>query len=54
MPATPWPPPTQAVTIPYFLLRRRSSWNNWMDNFAPEQPSGCPNAIAPPLTFTFS
>ena len=29
MPAIPWPPPTQAVTIPYFLFSRFISFNIW-------------------------
>ena len=39
-PATPCPPPTQAVTSPYFLFWRRSSLKSCMESFAPVHPSG--------------
>ena len=39
-PATPCPPPTQAVTSPYFLFWRRNSLKSWMESFAPVHPSG--------------
>src|ERR1043166_4736376 len=48
------PPPTHIVTIPYRPLRRSSSRRMLAVSFAPVQPSGWPNAIAPPLTFTLS
>ena len=46
----PCPPPTQAVTIPYFLPSRFISFVNWIVNLHPVHPSGWPKAIAPPLT----
>src|SRR4029453_17611341 len=50
MPAAPMPPPTHMVTSPYFALRRCISCSRVVLSFAPVQPSGCPSAIAPPLT----
>src|SRR5579863_9645972 len=50
--AMPWPPPIQAAATPYFFLRRRSSCSSVITSLAPVAPSGCPNAIAPPLTLT--
>src|SRR5690606_2700360 len=54
MPAAPWPVPTHIVTMPYRWFRRFISWNSCTDNLAPEQPNGCPNAMAPPFTFKIS
>ena len=54
IPAIPCPPPTQAVTMPYFLLRRFISFVICIVSFAPVHPNGWPNAIAPPLIFTMS
>src|SRR6202035_1796203 len=52
--AIPCPPPMQAVASPYFFFRRRNSYNKVITRRVPVAPSGCPNAIAPPFTFTFS
>src|SRR5262245_16174526 len=52
--ACPWPTPTQSVASPYFPPRRLSSWSSVTTSRAPLIPRGCPSAIAPPLTFTFS
>src|SRR5690349_16627160 len=52
IPAAPCPPPTHMVTMPYFDLRRAISRRIVAVNLAPVQPSGCPSAIAPPLTLT--
>src|SRR4051812_23326090 len=54
MPAAPIPPPTHMLTRPYRAFRRRISYNSVVVSFAPVQPSGCPNAMAPPLTFSLS
>ena len=51
IPAAPIPPPTHMLTRPYRAFRRLISYNNVVVSFAPVQPSGCPRAIAPPLTF---
>jgi hypothetical protein len=40
MPAMPCPPPTQALTMPYFLLRRCMSFNNCTVSLLPVQPNG--------------
>src|SRR2546422_7106430 len=53
IPAAPMPPPTHIVTIPYRAARRCISYSNVAVNLDPVQPSGCPKAMAPPLTFTF-
>src|SRR5262249_31864923 len=52
--ARPWPTPTHIGAIPYLPPRRRSSRTRVVVRRAPEQPSGWPRAIAPPLTFSFS
>src|SRR5215207_3323915 len=53
--ASPCPTPTHKVISPYFTFPRRFIlYNNMVRMRAPEQPSGCPKAIAPPLTFTIS
>lgn len=39
-PAMPWPPPTHAVTIPYFLFWRLISLISWIESFAPVHPRG--------------
>lgn len=40
IPAIPCPPPTQAVTIPYFLSSLFRSFTNWMVSLQPVQPNG--------------
>src|SRR5579864_6869656 len=50
--AIPCPPPMHAVARPYFALRRRNSCSSVITNRVPVAPSGCPRAIAPPLTLT--
>src|SRR3984885_11311158 len=52
--AIPCPPPMQAVASPYFFFRRRNSYSKVITSRVPVAPSGCPNAIAPPFTLTFS
>jgi hypothetical protein len=53
--ASPCPIPTHKVASLYFTFPRRFiSYSNVVRMRAPEQPSGCPKAIAPPLTFTIS
>src|SRR5512133_1975063 len=52
--ACPWPTPTQSVASPYLPPRRPSSWSSVTTRRAPLIPSGCPSAIAPPLTLTLS
>ena len=42
------------VTMPYFTLRRSISRRIVAVSFAPVHPSGCPSAMAPPLTLTRS
>ena len=54
IPAAPCPVPTHMVTIPYFLFCLFSSFMICTVSFAPVQPSGCPNAIAPPFTLITS
>src|SRR5699024_8102268 len=55
IPAAPIPTPIHIVTIPYFVSGRFFiSESNLPTSIAPVAPSGCPNAIAPPLTFVFS
>ncbi len=44
------PVPMHMVTMAYRPLRRRSSCSAVAASLAPVQPSGCPSAIAPPLT----
>src|ERR1019366_7702765 len=50
----PWPTPMHMVAAARAVPRRRSSCNRVVVILAPEQPSGWPIAIAPPLTFTRS
>src|SRR6185295_11017236 len=52
----PCPTPMHIVARPRRAPgpRRASSWSSVVTRRAPEQPSGWPMAIAPPLTFTFS
>src|SRR5690606_18872609 len=52
--AIPWPTPMHMVASPYLPARRRNSWTSVVRIRAPEAPSGCPSAIAPPLTLTRS
>ena len=52
MPAAPIPTPIHIVTIPYLESGRLLISDNSLPvNIAPVAPSGCPSAIAPPLTF---
>ena len=53
-PAMPIPEPTHILVSPTFLPVRLSSVNKVDTCLAPVVPKGCPNAIAPPLGFTFS
>ncbi len=48
------PPPSHIVCRPKRLPVRSSSCSSVVISFAPVAPSGCPSAIAPPLTFTRS
>ena len=50
----PSPPPQHIVTSPISLSERSSSCSSVVISRAPVDPSGCPSAIAPPLTFTRS
>ena len=50
--AIPIPPPMQRVAQPLFLFCFIISWIRVTKILVPEAPIGCPNAIAPPLTFT--
>jgi len=50
----PIPPPTQSDINAVSLSLRSSSSSAVPSNMAPVAPSGCPMAIAPPLTFTRS
>ena len=52
--ACPCPTPTQSVASPYRPSRRRSSCRSETTRRAPLMPSGCPSAMAPPLTLTRS
>ena len=54
MTAIPCPPPIHIVARPYFPLRFLNSYKSFVIIIAPVAPTGWPNAIAPPLTFTFS
>ena len=54
MAAMPWPPPIHAVARPRFNPRRRSSRVSDSRMRVPVMPSGCPSAMAPPLTLTLS
>ena len=50
----PWPTPMHMVAAPRRPPRRRISCSSVVVILAPEQPSGWPIAIAPPLTLTVS
>src|SRR4051795_10764763 len=50
----PRPPPQHIVTNPTDLSERSISWRSVVIRRAPVEPSGCPSAIAPPLTLTRS
>ena len=50
----PRPPPQHIVTKPISLSERSSSCRSVVIRRAPVEPSGCPSAIAPPLTLTRS
>ena len=50
----PWPTPMHMLAAPRAAPRRRISCSSVVTILAPEQPSGCPMAIAPPLTLTRS
>src|SRR5690606_10914935 len=52
--AMPWPPPTHIEMIPCSAPLRRISAKRSAAMRAPVAPNGCPIAIAPPLTFSFS
>ena len=48
----PWPTPMHMAASPRRTPRRRISWMSVPTMRAPEQPSGWPSAMAPPLTLT--
>src|SRR5438105_305404 len=48
------PPPSHIVWRPYRPPVRSSSLSSVVMSLAPEHPSGCPRAMAPPLTFTLA
>src|SRR5208282_3447129 len=50
--AMPWPTPMHMLAAPRATPRLRISCSKVVTILAPEQPSGCPMAIAPPLTLT--
>src|SRR5208282_5551547 len=50
--AIPWPIPMHIVTTPSATPRRRISWVKVTTSRAPEHPSGCPSATAPPFTLS--
>jgi len=52
--AMPWPTPMHMLAAPRAAPRRRISCSRVVTILAPEQPSGCPMAIAPPFTLTRS
>src|ERR1700730_8475075 len=52
--AMPIPPPMQSDAIPKRSFLARSAWTSVVRTRAPLAPIGCPSAIAPPCTFTFS
>src|SRR4029077_6848953 len=52
--AVPSPPPQHMVSRPYRRSRRSSSYRSRFMRMAPDAPSGCPTAMAPPLTFVLS
>ncbi len=47
-------PPQHMLTIAMFRSARSSSWRAVVISRLPVQPTGCPRAMAPPLTFTLS
>src|SRR5659263_359491 len=51
---TPRPPATQMVASPYLVFLRNISWISVTEMRVPEQPSGCPSAMAPPFTLRIS
>ena len=52
--APPWPPPMHIVARPNWVPRRRISFSRVVTSRLAEDPTGCPSAIAPPLTFVRS
>ena len=50
--AAPWPTPTHMVAKPYLVWVLCIWWSKVAEIRAPEQPNGCPKAIAPPFTLT--
>ena len=52
--AIPIPPPIHKVANPFFAFLFCISCMSVTNILAPEAPIGCPKAIAPPLTLTFS
>src|SRR5262249_56273682 len=48
--AAPWRPPTHSVASPRLLPRRCSSFRSVITSRVPVAPTGCPSAMAPPLT----
>ena len=52
--AIPCPPPIHIVAKPYLPFLFLSSYTNLVIMIEPVAPTGCPNAIAPPFTLTFS
>ena len=52
--ASPWPPPPHSATAAVPPPRRRSSSSAVSATRVPDMPTGCPSAMAPPLTLTLS
>ena len=52
MTANPCPPPTHNVARPRSSFRSQSARSKVRTSRVPDVPTGCPNAIAPPLTFS--
>ena len=50
----PIPPPMHKVANPFLTFLFFISCTSVTNTLAPEAPMGCPKAIAPPLTLTFS
>src|SRR3954464_5045355 len=48
----PKPPPQHIVTSPSSASLSSRMWSSVVSRRAPEEPNGCPSAIAPPRTFT--
>ena len=48
------PPPMHSVAKPFFDFLFNISCTSVTKTLVPDAPIGCPKAIAPPLTFTFS